>query len=315
MRDPLPSNPLLIGGDNRSGTTLTSVVLDSHPDLVVGPELDFTEPRDLGPYIVESCELLLRDDPRVRGTGVETADPDWYFGVQFAKQCHRFGVSFQDLRDIVGGVVADLGSDIVDFDDRCHVLHAVGEFRRRQTGLPRWGIKIQRQIHRVDDFARLFPGAHFVHVVRDGRDVAASNITGGQEWAYKTVEQAAAGWLGVVERPHTVAPPDRYLEMRYEDLVGDPRRTLQRVVAFLGVRWDDALLRHAELPHSLFDNPYNHPSAEATAQALYGAKVGRFRRELSGEQVARFEELAGHELTRLGYPLVSSDRAHTSSPA
>jgi hypothetical protein len=302
-RSPLPSDPILIGGDNRSGTTLTSVVLDSHSDLVVGPELDFTEPRDLGPYIVESCDLLLAGDPRVQGQGVETNDPDWYFGVQFVKQCHRFGVGFQELRDAVARVIAELGTDVVEFDDRCHVLHAVGELRKRQTGAKRWGIKVQRQIHRVDDFARLFPRAHFLHVVRDGRDVAASNITGGQEWAYKTVEEAAAGWLGVVERPHSVAPPDRYLEMRYEDLVGDPAKTLRRVVEFLGIGWDDALLRHAELPHTLFDNPYNHPSAANAAQALYNAKVGRHRTELTADQIARFEALAGHELTRLGYPL------------
>ena len=304
---PLASDPVLIGGDNRSGTTLTSVVLDSHPDLVVGPELDFVEPENLGPHIVAACDLLLAGDPRVQGRGVETADPAWAFGAQFVKQCHRFGVAYADVRDLVQGVVDRLGTDVVDFDERCHVLDAVGEFRRRQTGAARWGIKVQRQIARVDDFARMFPAAHFVHVVRDGRDVAASNITGGQEWAYQSVSAAAAGWLSVVAHPHTVAPPGRYVEMRYEDLVGMPRETLRGIVEFLGIRWDDALLRHAELPHTLFDNPYDHPSAQPAAQALSAAKVGRYRSELTEEQIAEFERLAGHDLQRLGYPLVTAD--------
>jgi Sulfotransferase family len=299
--DPLASDPVLIGGDNRSGTTLTSVVLDSHPDLVVGPELDFTEPENLGPYVVESADLLLAGDPRVQGEGVETADPHWYFGAQFVKQCHRFGVEWADVRRIVAEVVDELGSDVEAFDERCVVIDRIGEHRRRATGMRRWGIKIQRQIHRVDDFARRWPAAQFVHVIRDGRDVAASNLTGGQEWAYKTIEEAAAGWLGVVERPHTVAPEGRYLEVRYEDLVGDPAPTLRRVVEFLGVRWDDALLRHAELPHTLHQNPWAHPSAEATTEALSTAKVGRHRSELTADQVAEFERLAGHELSRLGY--------------
>jgi hypothetical protein len=311
---PLQSDPVLIGGDNRSGTTLTSVVLDSHPDLVVGPELDFVEPVNLGPYIVESCDLLLAGDPRVQGPGVETADPDWYFGVQFAKQCHRFGVPFGELRGLVAGVVDELGTDVADFDERCLVIDAVGEHRRRATGMLRWGIKIQRQIHRVDDFARRWPRAQFVHVVRDGRDVAASNIVGGQEWSYKTIPEAAAGWLGVVERPPTVAPADRYLELRYEDLVGDPVTALHRVVDFLGVRWDDALLRHDELPHTLFDNPYAHPSAEPAAEALSAAKVARHRRDLTPEQIAEFERLAGHELVRLGY-LLTDSLADRSRPA
>lgn len=302
--EPLASDPILIGGENRSGTTLTSVVLDSHPDLVVGPELDFVEPENLGPYVVESADLLLAGDPRVQGEGVETADPYWYFGVQFVKQCHRFGVEWADVRRITAQVVDELGTDVSAFDERCIVIDRIGEHRRRQTGRDRWGIKIQRQIHRVDDFARRWPLAHFVHVIRDGRDVAASNLTllaQGKDWAYKDIPEAASGWLGVVERPNTVAPPGRYLEIRYEDLVGDARATLERVVEFLGIRWDDALLRHAELPHTLHSNPWEHPSAEATAQALSNAKVGRHRTELTAEQTAEFERLAGHELRRLGY--------------
>ncbi|HEX9992993.1 MAG TPA: sulfotransferase [Acidimicrobiales bacterium] len=310
--EPLSSDPVLVGGDNRSGTTLTSVVLDSHPDLVVGPELDFTEPENLGPYVVESADLLLAGDPRVQGQGVETADPHWYFGVQFVKQCHRFGVEWADVRRIVAEVVDELGTDVADFDERCVVIDRIGEHRRRATGRRRWGIKIQRQVHRVDDFARRWPRAQFVHTIRDGRDVAASNLTGGQEWAYKTIEEAAAGWLGVVERPHTVAPPGRYLEVRYEDLVGDPRPTLERVVAFLGLAWDDALLRHSELPHTLHQNPWDHPSAEATAEALSSAKVGRHRSELTPDQIAEFERLAGHELRRMGY-LGAEAPAATSS--
>lgn len=299
--EPLRSDPILIGGDNRSGTTLTSVVLDSHPDLVVGPELDFVEPENLGPYVVESADLLLAGDPRVQGQGVETADPHWYFGVQFVKQCHRFGVEWADVRRIVAEVVDELGTDVAEFDERCVVIDRIGEYRRRLTGRDRWGCKIQRQIHRVDDFARRWPRAQFVHVIRDGRDVAASNLTGGQEWAYKDIPEAAAGWLGVVERPNTVAPPDRYLEVRYEDLVGDPATTLRRVVDFLHLPWDDALLHHADLPHTLHENPWDHPSAEATSEALSSAKVGRHRTELTPEQIAHFEELAGHELRRMGY--------------
>ena len=307
--EPLRSDPILIGGDNRSGTTLFSVVMDSHPDLVVGPELDFVEPENLGPYVVESADLLLAGDPRVQGEGVETADPHWYFGVQFVKQCHRFGVQWQEVRDIVARVVDELGTDVVDFDERCNVIDAIGEHRRRQTGRQRWGIKIQRQIHRVDDFARRWPRAHFLHVVRDGRDVAASNLAIGKEWSYKNVAEAAEGWLGVVERPHTVAPEGRYLEVRYEDVVGNPRETLGRVVEFLGLRWDDALLRHNELAHTLFENPWAHPSADTTARALSAASVGRHRTELTHEQIAEFEQLAGHELTRLGYELSAAPTA------
>lgn len=60
------------------------------------------------------------------------------------------------------------------------------------------------------------------------------------------------------------------------------------------------------MPHTLFDNPYAHPSAEAAANALSQASVGRYHSELTAEQIAEFERLAGHELERLGYPLSTS---------
>ncbi|XSC42237.1 sulfotransferase [Bradyrhizobium sp. RDT10] len=66
--DPFPSSPVLLGGDNRSGTTLLSVVLDSHPDLVIGPEIDFLEPPNLGPHILRAIDLLDARDPKVTGT-------------------------------------------------------------------------------------------------------------------------------------------------------------------------------------------------------------------------------------------------------
>lgn len=72
--DLFSTSPVLLGGENRSGTTLLSVVLDSHADLVVGPEIDFLEPPDLGPHILGATDLLAANDsgsaapPKVRST-------------------------------------------------------------------------------------------------------------------------------------------------------------------------------------------------------------------------------------------------------
>src|SRR5436309_3410290 len=61
---PITSSPVFIGGENRSGTTLLCVILDSHPALVCGPELDFLDPENLGPHVLACCDLLAAADPR-----------------------------------------------------------------------------------------------------------------------------------------------------------------------------------------------------------------------------------------------------------
>jgi hypothetical protein len=313
MRQPMTSDPVLLGGENRSGTTLLSLVLDSHADLVVGPEIDFVEPPDLGPHIIEACELVARSDPRVLGPGTDTNDPFWYDGAHFVKQCQRFGVDFGDLRLLVEETMAELGTDLSDLVDRCRLIDRIGEYRRAKTGTSRWGLKLQRKIARVDDYERLWPKANFVHIIRDGRDVAASHLRS-VPWGFTSIEEAARGWLEVVGRPHTVADPDRYLEIRYEDLTADPERTLRRVTEHIGVSWNDALLNHDELPHTLFANPWGHPAAQAAARPMAAGRAGRYLTDLTPEQIATFEAIAGAELRRLGYELqTAAEDATTTS--
>ncbi|WP_375784717.1 sulfotransferase [Bradyrhizobium sp. Pha-3] len=308
--DPFSTSPVLLGGENRSGTTLLSIVLDSHLDLVVGPEIDFLEPPNLGPHILRAIDLLAAGDSRVTGTTKNTIDPFWYDGVHFVVQCRRFGLDFDDTRELVSKVVVEAGNDIVSFADRCRLINEIGELRRARSEARRWGLKLQRKITKIDDFARLWPRAHFVHIVRDGRDVAASHLKTVPDWGYRTVADAAHGWLDVVSQPHRIAPPGRYLEVRYEDLVNSPRPTLTRILAHLGLPWDEAVLRHAEYEHALFEQPHGHPAAEAAGKPLHQGRIGRHVQDLTRTQIAEFEQIAESELARLGYlsaPSLSGD--------
>jgi hypothetical protein len=295
------SSPVFVGGDNRSGTTLLSVILDSHPALVCGPELDFMAPCDLGPHIVGCCDLLARADPRVQGPGVTTADPYWQMGVQFVKQCHRFGVEPEALRKLVAEQIAATGGPIDSFGERCRLIDGLGNLRRARRGARRWGIKIQRLIVQADRFADIWPAARFVHLVRDGRDVAASHLRSGQPWAYRSAGDAAEGWASVVDNVRRAVPPGQVFELRYEDLTADVGSALAPLLQFLGLPWDSAVLRHAELPHPLFDHPYEHPSATAARVGVGRAAVGHYRTDLAPAEQAEFERVARSSLERFGY--------------
>ncbi|MFH1466496.1 MAG: sulfotransferase [Pseudomonadota bacterium] len=155
---------------------------------------------------------------------------------------------------------------------------------------------------------RLFPRARFLHVIRDGRAVAASLVqqrwvdpkTGAPLWYCADLPSAARYWRDMILAVHSqaAAVPGRYLEVRYEALVSEPEATMRRVLAFLGERWSPEVLRHHEAGAMLSSR---ESSTEAVRAAVHGRAVDTWRGRLSEAEVASVEEVAGEVLGALGY--------------
>jgi hypothetical protein len=141
------------------------------------------------------------------------------------------------------------------FEDRAH---AQGRplFTHKFTGWPRAGF-----------LARIFPGAKFIHVVRDGRAVANSFLqmpwwrgyAGPDEWGWGPLPEsyreeweesgrsfavlAGIQWkmlIDAFEACRVQFPPDRWREIRYEDFVADPRGETAELLEFLQLEWTPA---------------------------------------------------------------------------
>lgn len=299
----LLSNPIFLGGENRSGTTLLSVILDSHPDLRIAPEIDFTEPVNLGPHILEACDFMDENPAILIGATKDSIPLKWYDGIHFVAQCERSGLCREAIRSQIVDVMKRRRSNLLDLDDRCFLIESLGEYLREKAGKQRWGIKLQRKIKDVARYSAIWPRAHFIHIIRDGRDLSASHLKTVPDWGYKSVAEAAKGWLEIVGEAHRMAPRERYLEIKYEELVLNPQTVLRQIVDFLGLPWSEAPLRHTEQHHALNDNPWGHPAAEAVSKPLYTDRSGRYMKDLSPAQIKEFEKIAGDELQRLGYGL------------
>jgi hypothetical protein len=275
-------------------------MLDSHPDLAVGPELHFRGPENLGPSIL-ACLQRLEQVPHERWAAVKKAAPGLRVAVNFVSRCHRFGVGPRELRELIEATMAETASSLQAFEDRCRLIERIAGRVRGRQGASRWGIKIMRDLRILDRYAALWPEAQFVHIVRDGRDVAASQMRDHGSWGYRGIEEAARGWVDLIERTRRFA--DRYpvLELRYEDLVRHPETTMRRVLVFLGASWSPLVLEHTRVRHGLFENPHDHPSIESVTRPLNTAAIGRYRRDLDIEQIGAFQRIAGRQLEELGY--------------
>jgi len=125
-----------------------------------------------------------------------------------------------------------------------------------------WGWKLPETANVMPVIARLFPGARYIHLIRDGRDVAFSPFVAPKapfwrkiyfnsdhitSWRGLRMTQRAyrsrghlfnaARWVNSVTlgRAHGAMAGERYLEISYEAVVADPDAALARLAAFLQV--------------------------------------------------------------------------------
>jgi hypothetical protein len=295
-----PVTPIIIGGDGRSGTTLLSVILDSHPRLAVGPELHFTghHSPNLGPYVEHCYELICKGKSRQLWESEELKP-----GLQFIKRCDRAGIPNKVLMEFIKRVKLETASDLSEFKDRCALIRRLGEYNCYRRKAERWGFKIMREIRNLSKYGEVWPDASYIHIIRDGRDVAASQIKEHGSWGYGGIESAANGWVKVIEGARETAKGLKYHEIRYEDLVLKTEEALRSLVSWLGEPWNDALLSHHESSHSLFETSVSHPSRKQVEKPINSSAIGRFRKDLNKNEIQEFERIAGHLLKDLGYEL------------
>ena len=257
-------------GANGSGTTLHRAIFDSHPDLAIPGEARFVAKlanryRQKG-YATERFLKDLGKDDRFVNWGLEPDD------VEMA------------LNDPPAG----------DYPEAVRRLY--GRYADLQ-GKTRYGDKTQSNIHHLALLADLFPEGKFVHAVRDGRDVALAHTDGTK------IEQVAVSWRRRVDAGREAGEslgPDRYIESRFEELIDDTEGSVRRLCDFLELPFDPRMLTYYERAGDIVSTtavPDRHK--DIFLPPTKGLRD--WRRELSDDQVARFEALAGNLLADLGY--------------
>ena len=253
---PLEYDPLFLGGECRSGTTLLRVMLDAHSAIACGPETHF---------LVD--EKFRRFHHHFRGK--------WW------KRAAGYDYSLDDMDDLVR-----------DF------VRGWFETYMKRRGKRRWADKTPQTINILPYLWELFPSAKFVHVIRDGRDVACSIIP--QTWGPSTVKDAARRWVQCIENgvQHR-GDAERYVEVRYEHLATEPEREIRRVLEFIGEEFEPQVLNYHE---QKYDMPAaTESSAAQVAKPLYTSSIGRWKRDLTPRELKQFLKIAGPTLEMLGY--------------
>ena len=172
----------------------------------------------------------------------------------------------------------------------------------RRHGKPRWGDKTPHYVHHIAQLLEIWPGARFVILVRDGRDVGLS--VRGLPFGPNNTWAAASWWArGIRAGDRAQADhPDNVMTVRYEDLARDPRGHVPAICAFAGLEFVPEMLEleKADRGKIVADQKSWFPTL---FDGINTASVNRWEREMSGRQQRIFAGLAGAELAEHRYPV------------
>lgn len=262
--------PVFVVGMNGSGTTMLLDCLGRHPQL-------FAFPREtrLIPYLMaRECTY-----------GDLTDDGNF---LRLWNDVRNLAV----FREANGHVPVPLPIDWRSYPRRlAAVLDAVFRHFAAVHGKQRWCEKTPQHVQHLLALAAQFPGARFVHVIRDGRDCAASFH---RRWK-RQPELTVFRWKKVVtmgreQGRHLGAR--HYLEVRYEDLTAAPEHSLRRICSFAGLPFHPAVLDSAQ--------PYLQTSATGSARGLQ-RNSGKWRAYFAPQALDALERIAGRTLASCGY--------------
>jgi hypothetical protein len=282
-------NPyLFLVGCPRSGTTLLQRLVDAHPEIAVIHETQWV-PRmyerrvGLTEEGVVTTKLLARLvehprfsrlelDPERIAELIENGEPKHY---------------------------ARFVSEVFDLHGHLKGKSLVGE-------------KSPGYVRHVPTLLGLWPRAKIVHLIRDGRDVALSVLdwkkketTAGRfpTWAEDPVTTTALWWEWSVRLGREAGArvgPGRYYEVFYESLVAEPERECEELCRFLGVPYDDRMVR--------FHEGRMRPKPGRGAKAAWLPVTRGLRNwgdQMHPDDRSRFEAAEHDLLNELGYPLAA----------
>jgi hypothetical protein len=245
------SKPLFLVGAERSGSTLLRLMLDGHPLLAWNEEFE---------YAVD----LMSDDSEPR------CFPDVERYVRYLELDRIFLFSNFTIDKSLG------------------YRELVNSFllqKMQRDGKQLIGCTVHRHFDRL---LKIWPDARFIHLLRDGRDVARSVIDMG--WA-GNVYTGCDRWIEAENLFSTLVrrmEPERYMTVLFEDLIMHPTRELTRICDFCNVPYDPAML--------------DYPT-----RSTYGApdpKIMRsWKRKMSMADVQLIESRIGAMLIERGYEL------------
>ncbi len=277
--------PVFICGHPKSGTSLLRALLDSHPQLIVYPEesVFFRRYLPLAQNISLEERLQLADQHLLQIFSWDRENPPP--SQKDYPDRNYTHISFEETCQVMRNLIAESGYRHLGDILSASVL-AFGEVtKQRNKETKYWVEKTPYNERFAEKIFTWWPEAKCIHIIRDPRDNYASYHQLHPDWG---TEFFGANWnkfarIGLENRAHFGR--ERYLIMRYEDLVQSPAENVEKITEFLSIQNDITLTTPTRAGRSWRGNSMFADKF----QGISDKPVGRWREKLTPREAAIIE--------------------------
>lgn len=264
---------IFIIGSPRSGTTWLQILLGAHAKVATTVELTI-----FSHYIA----------PLINGWNIEKDNIDkgrWEQGLPYIWSQNEFNIFLKSFVDKAYEKVLDKNPDAT------HILDKHPGYSKHVTLIQKF-----------------LPNAKFIHIIRDGRDVACSMIAARKNIGFGEgkIEGAAREWRDNVIAARVISDQTQnYYEIRYEQLLDNSVQILKDVFNFCGLDVSDTQV-NSIIDANSFDKLKNKGAtadfkSNLNKKHYRKGKSGTWKEDMNSEQQFIFNSIAGKLLIDLGY--------------
>lgn len=211
---------------------------------------------------------------------------------------HEKGIGEWNPRVEVVDIDVDLCTDFTSTIEQIYCTYAA------KCGKTIWGDKTPSYTPHLSQLNKYFPNSKFIHLIRDGRDVALSCQR--QPWGHTSLSLIIEDWKNVVScvmQVGSVLGKEKYMELRYEDLVVNPKDTMKKVLAFINVPFEHSVLREHGGHHEHLVPERSKAFHTYISKPPDSSFAFKWKKLLGKTDQALCNEIAGDLLDELYYPL------------
>lgn len=288
---PRRETPLFILGNNRSGTSLLRLILTCHEEIIIPPESHF---------LLWNYDKYRFWQPK---DGYENFLSDLFNSTKF----EMWELDKQEIESFL------IYRNPISYSELCADIYIFyGMKQNKKASL--WGDKNGLWVEKMPILYSLYNEAKFIHIVRDGRDVATSyldiNLYSGQRHKYfpklpTQIEQIAELWnknVLSISRFLSQISIQNYLEIKYEDLICQNEIVINTVLNFLSLPLSPSVFAYYEINKSKNFEPKEFLGWKAKLnEPLDKSNIGKYKYKLAPSDIKIFEQIAAEALERYGY--------------
>ncbi|MEO5571585.1 MAG: sulfotransferase [Bacteroidia bacterium] len=284
-------NPFFIIGNPRSGTSLFRLMLTTHPNIIIPPE----------------CHFFLWLEEKYKNWKSSTGTDELFNDLMTSRKFETWNLSREEISQELSNARVNSFSDFVK------TIYLLYGKKSGKKDILAWGDKNKLWKEKLSVIENYFPSCSYIHIVRDGRDVACSfkNLSNrdiNSKYAPNLsgkIEDIAERWklnVNYISEFLNKKRTEQWIEIRYEDLVARPEEILKKATKFLGVNYNAVMLDYAGTNQfELYEPAEFIQWKEKLKESPDISNVGKYKNELQKQEIEYFENACRNELSQHGY--------------